>query len=138
MVSNQQLKARLIAGLVALTLGLTAGCSHVRSSEAEGDAQAAPPVAQAEPAAEATAAEDLTATEAATANGCGTASEAAPAGSDPRAHPIKPDAPQELHRQARRHALGHLDVVPARSRGSGPRSGIVNPQVENPHLIYPG
>ncbi len=51
MISNQQLKARLFAGLVALTLASPAGCSHFRSSEAEGS-DSAPPVAQADPAAE--------------------------------------------------------------------------------------
>src|SRR5215213_7975758 len=66
MIPNRQFEARLTAGLVALALAFTAGCSSSPSKDREAT-ESAPPQAEeaAQSAAESMPAEDITATEAA-------------------------------------------------------------------------
>lgn len=131
MFSNQTLEARRIAGLTVLALALAA-CSSSRTQE-EGTG-AAVPAAQTEPA-QTTPAEDLTATEAATEGGALPA-DTQGAGADTSSL-IRPDAPRS-YTVKRGDTLWDISNLFLRDPWLWPEVWYVNPQVENPHLIYPG
>ena len=126
MVSNQLLGARAIAALAVLTVAVS-GCSHMRGT---GEPAATPaPVA----AATATAAPDVTATEAAIA-ASGTQ---APAGNADAGAVVNPTAPKQ-YTVKRGDTLWGIASMFLRDPWLWPEVWIINPQVPNPHLIYPG
>jgi hypothetical protein len=129
MFSNQTLEARRIVGLTALALALGA-CSSSGPAQQE---SAPAPVAQAE--AEASPAEDLTATEAATEGGFAQYSQSGAA--DAAGPVLKAGAPKS-YTVKRGDTLWDISNLFLRDPWLWPEVWYVNPQVENPHLIYPG
>jgi LysM repeat protein len=127
MVSNQLLGARAVAALVVLTVALC-GCSHTRGT---GESTVAPAPVSA--AATAAPAPDMTATEAAIA-ASGTQAQAA---SSDAGAVVNPTAPKQ-YTVKRGDTLWGIASMFLRDPWLWPEVWIINPQVPNPHLIYPG
>jgi hypothetical protein len=133
MVSNQLLAARLAAGLMVFSIA-AAGCAHMHQSAGTAppaESQAAPP-----PAAESAPAPEMTATEAAISAAGAGAQPAQPAASG-EAPVVNPGAPKH-YVVKKGDTLWGIASMYLRDPWLWPEVWIINPQIPNPHLIYPG
>ena len=143
MVSIRTTAARLVrtdkVGIVAVSVAIAtvlSGCSSFRGMFGHDDdsSSAAPVSAPVSTASAAAPEEELTATEAATQTSAAPAESAAPASEGTL---LRPDAPKS-YTVKRGDTLWDISSMFLKDPWLWPEVWIINPQVENPHLIYPG
>jgi nucleoid-associated protein YgaU len=135
MVSNQVLGARAAAGLLIVSV-VVSGCAHFRHSSDQAAAPSAPPSTLSQSATATPAPAEMTATEAAISAGAQGPAPAAASVQDMRSE-IKATAP--MHYTVKHgDTLWGIASMYLKDPWLWPEVWIINPQIPNPHLIYPG